>query len=364
MVVFTIVSGFATDIGHPGSPGNIYRWTPTLGLSDPTSPTPSAQPTQTTTYTCIYTGENGNFGCGSYTVTVYVIEGVEILLNNSTPCDGESVRFELRPVPSSLKKESLDQLFITLSSKTQSPFNGNPSNTDNLSITNLGNYAYRIENALWYSSQNDHCNDDGIWDIEVKAVFGGVNLTDKAVLFVNATDKCLFSEAIANSYFTGEPEFEIEAVAGSSNTYRFIRALQGSLIRDIDVEIVGINEIEENSQYKSMILAEEQFHVGQLQGTTSNILDDLWRPENLISAFNTQFSGQSLNASSLGAAKIQIKSVFDKFTTIFLNADTDIAKDRRCCVEYEAKNASGASYRLKMECAYANTCPIIPPICD
>lgn len=53
-----------------GQGAGIFRWSPSTGLSDPTSSTPIANPAQTTTYTLTLTDENGCTATDEVTVTV------------------------------------------------------------------------------------------------------------------------------------------------------------------------------------------------------------------------------------------------------------------------------------------------------
>ncbi|PLX12034.1 MAG: hypothetical protein C0594_02885, partial [Marinilabiliales bacterium] len=72
-----ICSGGSTQLQASG--GTSYQWTPATDLDDPTSATPIATPTTTTTYTVSVTG--GNDDCPSSAtaeVTVYVTEGFTI----------------------------------------------------------------------------------------------------------------------------------------------------------------------------------------------------------------------------------------------------------------------------------------------
>jgi large repetitive protein len=67
-----ICSSASTIIGTPSIAGNTYSWSPTLGLSNPNSATPTATPLSTTTY--YLTVNNPNSNCpaiDSVVVTVY-----------------------------------------------------------------------------------------------------------------------------------------------------------------------------------------------------------------------------------------------------------------------------------------------------
>ena len=74
--------------------GYTYQWSPIEGLDNPTSPTPIASPTQTTSYT-LYVSKNNSFGCEAIDVTtVNVIAGPSCPSVDAGPdvevCLGES----------------------------------------------------------------------------------------------------------------------------------------------------------------------------------------------------------------------------------------------------------------------------------
>jgi len=56
------------------SGGLLYLWSPALGLSDPTSATPTANPSVTTTYSVVVTDANGCSGTDDVVVTVETIQ--------------------------------------------------------------------------------------------------------------------------------------------------------------------------------------------------------------------------------------------------------------------------------------------------
>ncbi len=63
-----ICSGNSTQLNASG--GVLYMWSPALGLSDPTSATPTATPSTTTTYTVVVTDANGCSGTDEVTVDI------------------------------------------------------------------------------------------------------------------------------------------------------------------------------------------------------------------------------------------------------------------------------------------------------
>ncbi len=70
---FTACIGDTTQLLPGGNPDYTYEWSPTTGIDDPTSPSPSFFPTTTTTYTVVIS----NIGVDTCTTT----EQVEVLVN-------------------------------------------------------------------------------------------------------------------------------------------------------------------------------------------------------------------------------------------------------------------------------------------
>ncbi len=77
--------------------GLSYSWTPTTGLSSPTSAVTTACPTSTTTYTCVVSNA---VGClESATVTVTVGAGTPFVLPHDTICSGSSTTLTAPTTP-------------------------------------------------------------------------------------------------------------------------------------------------------------------------------------------------------------------------------------------------------------------------
>lgn len=87
----TICAGEETQLSASG--GVSYAWTPTTGLDDPTSPTPLASPTQTTTYTAQISTINGCTEDLSVTVTAIPLPVVELSADQVEFCEDETAIF-------------------------------------------------------------------------------------------------------------------------------------------------------------------------------------------------------------------------------------------------------------------------------
>ena len=75
------------------NPDFTYEWSPTVGLDDPTSPTPMADPSETTIYSVIITDITGTSPCSIVReVEVFVPETIELIVPDDfdTDCGDEA----------------------------------------------------------------------------------------------------------------------------------------------------------------------------------------------------------------------------------------------------------------------------------
>jgi hypothetical protein len=108
-----------------------------------------------------------------------------------------------------------------------------------------------------------------------------------------------------------------------------------------------------NSQFYDMIVAEENFHKGQHEGTTSTILADLWNANTIIQDVLSQnpFVGVSeaeAKAKADQAVRDAIIQEERRSLSLFLT--------RECDLEREAKTAAHSSHRVSLKCTYPS-CP-------
>ncbi len=92
----SLISCGGETVGFPvgGDPDYGYSWTPTAGVSDPTSPNPTFSPGETTVYTVVVTRANDPTCTATETVTVVVPDQIGLMLmdgNGTTIVDGETI---------------------------------------------------------------------------------------------------------------------------------------------------------------------------------------------------------------------------------------------------------------------------------
>lgn len=93
-----ICTGSTVTIAAAGNPTGTFVWSPTEGLSTPNEQSTDASPTETTTYTVVYTDYCGNQETTEYTIevenTVAIDLDPEIIV-----CEGENALLEAESIP-------------------------------------------------------------------------------------------------------------------------------------------------------------------------------------------------------------------------------------------------------------------------
>jgi len=292
--------------------------------------------------------------------TIWVVRG-DISLSSSNTCDGAEVDVDL--VVTVSIKNHLTGVQFTATEPVGVTNYGSPSGQGlTFSQRSADITEWKIDNARWYSTQQDHCNDDADWELEATyEIAGSHNCSTNydptsAVVFTASASagpgNCLDGGAQPTNLWSGAPTY---TTTENPPVWETTVAV-GTFVRDVQAtswwNVVGGPA----SQYYDMVKDEEQFHEGQFEGTTSNILDDLWDPQLIMNAVNANepYVGATQAASLLAAQ--------NAFNAARVNEQTRSAAylvyphPRRCAVEAEAKTAAGSSHRAAMPCTYP-ACP-------
>jgi PKD repeat protein len=133
-----------------------YRWTPTDGLDDPTSPQPIASPATTTTYTVSGTDADGCKSVGTITVQVVDIRQFQLSLPDTNVIPGTQVALPLRAritrenLPFFIEKLTLSVKFrssiVRVDSVTHGSYTVSPGEYETLHI-DLGNLLLTSEDT-------------------------------------------------------------------------------------------------------------------------------------------------------------------------------------------------------------------------
>ncbi len=352
--------GKGVVIGGAGDPSWCYAWSPKTGLDNPNVLNPTANPTATTTYTLTVTGPDFSF-VSTDDVTVQALTGFTITLVKTTVCDGEPADIRLEPVPATIPRSDFTACLagVTLTSRPRVTSLGNPLGTTTLTFDPISaNAESKIQKAIWYSTQASHCNNDSQYEISGSLVVNGrtINSTNKPTFTASASlgsGNCFDGSAGPTQYFTGTPQISAQQLPNGSWQGTIA---QGTFVRAMVARPVWSGP--STSQFMAMIIAEEVFHQGQIEGTSSNILIDLWRAERVISAViaaGPYISGTKSGAEALVRASF-VAAENNEITQSNRTAFAPNATSRRCAVEREAKNAAGSSFRVAMKCTYT-FCP-------
>jgi hypothetical protein len=161
--------------------------------------------------------------------------------------------------------------------------------------------------------------------------------------------------ASPTQYFSGAPQISAQQLPNGSWQGTIA---QGTFKRDMRANASYTGPV--TSQFYNMVKDEEIFHKGQLEGTSSNIISDLWLAQNVMNEVNAK--GPYL-APTQNAATALVQNSFQAALTNETTRSEVIAftyppgpNGRRCRIEAEAKNAAGARFRVILKCTYT-ACP-------
>ena len=286
-------------------------------------------------------------------LTVIKVEIDSIVDDPNDPiCDGLRVDIDLIVTPEDGKNYIASIELVALVPEGVTNY-GNPEG-EGLTFSQRGDITqWQIDNTRWYSIQPCHCNYDSVWEIKATYSFGESNSTTNTVTFkASAGPDCVNGRAEPDNIWSGD--IEITTVQLPDGKWQ-ATITYGTFHRNV----VGTLKVfcEYESQYYNMVQAEEVFHVGQYEGTTSTILNHLWNAQ-LVMADATATQPEAFTqdgAITLARNAFIAALVSEEYRSAGHMMDSP-PHPTRCAAENEAKSAIGASYRLTMPCAYPE-CP-------
>jgi hypothetical protein len=291
---------------------------------------------------------------------VYVVE-VEATLGASSACDGEAVNVDLTIAPSSFESH-VTSVSLTATKPGGGTDFQNPAGAGiGFSQRNPPNFKqWKIDNARWYSTQQDHCNDTSTYEIRAQVGFsfgsGGGSVTSDPVSFtVSAGGDCVNgSTGPTDPWWSGEVTYDPH----QDGDDWVCTVTQGTLARDVHASTPSIT-CASASQYYSMVVHEEAFHVAQIRhtpcafgacGGTSTVLSDLWDPSKIMTEI--QSPPYPFQSSSRTASLSAAVTATNWAKTHEQNRSTTAFPGKKCAMEAEAKTHTGASYRGTLKCAH------------
>jgi hypothetical protein len=261
-----------------------------------------------------------------------------------TACDGEEVPITISVFPKHIAPSQIQVLRSGLAGNSNY---GNPAGE--LSEAEIGSdqYHWKIPNARWYATQSNHCNDAASYTFGCRVSFPGRPITDiYQTLTVDAVS-CAVARVIPDTYFSGEIEVHTEQEGSQWKA----TVSQGTFVRDLKAKI-DIS-VPTTSQFYAMNLAEEEYHkYMQYENPDHPILKNYWKAEDVMTELQAKapFYGDTEEE-----AKENAKGEWNALRDRYVRTEGErlaYPNPDYCAIEREAKEAVGASYRYKMQCAY------------
>lgn len=295
---------------------------------------------------------------------------VEIVIDDDPVADGAEVDVDLVFTPESLADHVTGNPTFTITKAGGGTDYDNPAGEGiTISIRNPSNpdmAEWQVDNARWFSTQPDHCNETSTYAITVNVDTDFSEdpiVSDPASLTVGADTNYINGSVTMlgyHDYWSGDLVYSTVQVGDHWEC----TVSQGTFDRDIETDMdIGCAE---QSQYYDMILHEELFHVAQFSltpcaydscGAVPTVFSDLWDIDIIVDAVQ---ANEPYTSSFESDARYQARAAFGlaKYceTSRSLNAiEGTYCEDAEayCDMEIEAKSHTGASYIGALECAHA-----------
>ena len=286
--------------------------------------------------------------CSTYNIIVY-----EAKINNVTSaCDGASRNVTIDVTPSNLP---ITNISLQITKSDGGTTYNNPAGAGS-TITGK-NKNWTISNARWFQGNNE-CDSTATYRISGTYEISGEREEFESVLFtVNASmgsfdsSACIRGTSRLVRAFSGMPEYTISLVLTSDGSYYkgVFTGRMGTLSRNMQANVD--TACEANSQYKGMLIAEEEYHKKQWEGTapgidfsqyflTSKILEDLSGMERTADSESELLT--TLTEEAQFSADIEIRRSLEYVASI------------RCNIERAAKSVAGSSHLARLKCTYGN----------
>lgn len=284
--------------------------------------------------------------CSKYDIVVY-----EAIINKVSEeiGDGASKTISVSFVPATLPASDIE---LKISKPDGTTTYNNPA-MEGSTITG-SDKNWKISNARWYQGA-DECTTTSSYEITgTYKLDGKICNFEPISVVVNAGGKYVNGTIDIARWYTGFPEIIVEqTVINGRVAYRSTISGRGNFCRSMLVT-VSTSPTLRTSQYYDMVLAEENYHKKQLEGTVpSPISPELYfSTENVMSTVlnKTFFSTTPSEAKELAedAIKISIESEFNRSYRLLVNEYGPV----RCKVEAEAKSAINATFLCRLKCSY------------
>lgn len=285
--------------------------------------------------------------CATYEIIVY-----EAKINKiAKACDGASRNVTISVTPNSVP---ITNVSLHITKKDGTTKYNNPAG-EGSTITGKDK-NWKIPNARWFQGSNE-CDStstykiSGTYDINgEKKEFEPVDFTVSASMGGINDDACIRGEANLIQAFAGMPDFKKSVVTSDKGRYYegTFTGKMGSLIRKMVATVE--TSCESNSQYKKMLVDEENYHKKQFEGDVaiidfsnyflpSKVLDELPK-ETLRADSEKKLEDLLINKAQAAADAEYWRSSLEHISVI------------RCDFERNAKHAVNSTHLAKIKCTY------------
>lgn len=286
-------------------------------------------------------------------VTILAVK-ISMNIASYSVCDGMANKVDLKVEPTSAAGKLSNGSFTC-----QKPGGGasfkNPSGQGSQMIAAGGSdlTKWKIDNARWYSMQADHCNEVSPYEVVGSILVAGASVNVKKGDFrADSGELCLNGEANITKTFDGDPTY---TTALNTMTNKWETTIQqGVFARDVKANALVMAP--PNSQYRQMIIDEENFHKTQQFENVNHIRwGTCYVVANIINAVQ---AGGPYVAETYQQSEQAAKQAFEAAKVAENARSLNYANDqtRICADEIEAKQAVGVSYSMLLKCTYKN-CP-------
>ena len=291
--------------------------------------------------------------------------GIEITsFSKINVCDGDPVDVFFSYLPAGVSADEFAGCVKNLTVKTRPsvPSFGNPNKSTKLPMgrVDIARKKAKINAVFWYSTEQGHCNQLSLYKIKMKgecSYSSGIVESKERLLMSDASKSCIDGVASAvPPYFSSYPNVKVTNKKFPSGlTLFFANIEQGKFSKKVTVEIRI--DTPAKSQFRKMIVREENYHAKQFKGATSiPEIKGMWNVKNVMDEARKLLKGKvfkkGLYANRAGKKAIRVahNKELARSQSVFFTWNV------RCRMEREAKSAIGASFRLIMPCAYKD-CP-------
>jgi hypothetical protein len=207
---------------------------------------------------------------------------------------------------------------------------------------------WEIDNARWFSTRSDHCNNQSEYIIGSTAIVHGAHvIVQERKMFVSASERCVNGYAEFTNIYSGA--FKIKHSVNKETGNHEIRISIGNFRRDTRAKL-STKPTLNTSQYYPMVYEEEYFHAKKQRENPSH-----WFWSRFFNA-NDLFNKIRAFEPFTGETKAKAEENLLKIIEIHMREEIRLVNEElskaRCDIEREAKNYAKSTHIVSMPCTY------------